>query len=413
MKNVLIMHTGGWIGDMVLLTPALRSLKEKFPDCRMAMLMLPLVSELMSRNPYIDEVIVYDKSKSQKGFQQMRRMADKLRSKDFDTAIILHPNSVKSAILAYMAGIPERIGLKLIGNGFFLTTKVKRRRNIHEVERYLNIISVVAGMGFDDKLEFWGIEQNDEDFVDKVFKSPLPPFSKGGIEAGDFSKGGVETDDFSKGGIEASDFSKGEVETDDFSKNSNFPLWKRGIKGDLKAGNFSLTHLKLKSHQFIVGFNVSTTWQTKMWRVERFARLAEMLNNQYGAIIILTGGKSDAQIGEKIMELAPDSDKYIIALTGNTTLWQLGNLIKHCDIYITCDSGPMHISAALNTPTIALFGPTDPIRHRPYGDGHIVIKKDMKCSPCYKRECKYKSFACMEAIQVEDVMEGLKSFFST
>ena len=391
MENVLIMHTGGWIGDMVLLTPALRILKEKFPDCRMTMLVLPLVSELMSRNPYIDQVIVYDKNKSQKGFQQMRRMADELRSKDFDTAIILHPNSVKSAILAYMAGIPERIGTKLIGNSLFLTTKVKQRRNIHEVERYLDIISVVAGTGFDDKLEFWGIEQNDEDFTDEVFKSPLPPFSKGGIEAGDFSKEGVETDDF--------------------SKNSNFPLYQRGIKGDLKANNSPLTHLKLKNHQFVVGFNVSTTWQTKMWRVERFARLAEMLNNQFAAMIILTGGKSDAQLGEKIMELASDSDKYIIDLTGKTTLWQLGNLIKHCDIYITCDSGPMHISAALNTPTIALFGTTDPIRHRPYGDGHIVIKKDMKCSPCYKRECKYKSFACMEAIEVDDVVEAFANYF--
>jgi heptosyltransferase II len=342
MKNILIMHTGGWIGDMVLLTPALRSLKEKFPDCGMTMLVLPLVSELMSRNPYIDEVIVYDKSKSQKGLGQMRKMADKLRSKDFDAAIILHPNSVKSAILAYMAGIPERIGLKLIGNGFFLTTKVRRRRNIHEVGRYLDIISSVAGTGFDDKLEFWGIEQSDEDFADGIFKSLLPPFSKGGIKA-------------------------------------------------------------------IIGINVSTTWQTKMWRVERFARLAEMLNNQYGAIIILTGGKSDIQLGEKIMEIATDSNKYIIDLTGKTTLWQLGSIIKHCSIYITCDSGPMHISAALNTTTIALFGPTDPVRHRPYGDGHIVIKKDMKCSPCYERKCKYKSFACMEAIQVEDVVESVRS----
>jgi heptosyltransferase-2 len=362
MNNVLIMHTGGWIGDMILLTPALRCLKEKFPDCRMTMLILPLVSELMSRNPYIDEVMVYDKNKSQKGFQQMRRMADELRSKDFDTAIILHPNSVKSAILAYMAGIPERIGTKLIGNNLFLTTKVKQRRNIHEVERYLDIISVVAGTGFDDKLEFWGIEQNNEDFADEVFKSPLPP---------------------------------------------------RGIKGDLKAGNSSLTHIKLKSHQFIVGFNVSTTWQTKMWRVERFARLAEMLNNQYGAIIILTGGKPDSQLSKKIMELASGSDKYIIDLTGKTTLWQLGAIIKRCNLYITCDSGPMHISAALNTPTIALFGPTDPVRHRPYGDGHIVIKKDMKCSPCYKRECKYKSFACMEAIKVEDVVKSVRSMILT
>ncbi|MGB9596829.1 MAG: glycosyltransferase family 9 protein, partial [Candidatus Poribacteria bacterium] len=64
MENMLIMHTGGWIGDMILLTPALRNLKSKFPNCPIAMLILPLVSELMSRNPYINEIITYDKNKS-------------------------------------------------------------------------------------------------------------------------------------------------------------------------------------------------------------------------------------------------------------------------------------------------------------------------------------------------------------
>lgn len=340
MENILIMHTGGWIGDMVLLTPALRSLKNKFPNCKMTMLVLPLVSELMSRNPYLDEIITYDKNKTQKGFQEMRKMANELKSRHFDTAIILHPNSVKSAILAYMSGIPNRIGTKLIGNQFFLTTKIKRRRNIHEIERYLDIISPIVGTGLDDKLEFWGIEQTDENFADEVLKDK-----------------------------EESDL--------------------------------------------IIGLNVSTTWQTKMWRIDRFAKLAETLNNQYGATIILTGSKSDIQLGEKITEFLSGSSEYIINLIGKTTLWQLGAIIKRCDIYVTCDSGPMHISAGLGTRTVALFGPTDPVRHRPYGYGHVIVKKDIKCSPCYKRECKYKNSVCMEAIYVNDVMESIHPMIFT
>jgi heptosyltransferase-2 len=352
MKNILIMHTGGWIGDMILLTPTLRALKSKFPDCRMTMLLLPLVSELMKRNPYLDEVIVYDKRNGQKGFRQMQKMAKNLRSKSFDTAIILHPNSVKSAILAYMAHIPKRIGLKLIGNGFFLTTKVKRRKNVHEVQRYLDIITPIAGTGFSEKLEFWGIEQTDEEFVNDILKFLFPPFE-------------------------------------------------RGIKGDLLANN-----------NLVVGLNVSTTWKTKQWSIEKFASLTELLYSELGAFSVLTGGKSDIELGEKIMGLASDSEKYILDLTGKTTLWQLGAIIKHCDFYVTCDSGPMHISAALGTPTIALFGPTDPIRHRPYGEGHIVIRKDVGCCPCYKRECK-KGVLCMDAIQVEDVFESARKFLPT
>lgn len=340
MENILIMHTGGWIGDMILLTPALRNLRNKFKNCKMTMLLLPLVSELMSRNPYLDEIIAYDKNKSQKGFLQMYKMASQLKKKHFDTAIILHPNSVKSAILAYIAGIPNRIGTQLIGNQFFLTKRIKPRPNIHEVERYLDIISPITGSTSDDKLEFWGIEQNDEGFADEVLKNKC--------------------------------------------------------KSDL-----------------IIGVNVSTTWQTKMWKAERFVKLAEMLNRQYNANVVFTGSYSDVQLGEKIMGFSLNSNEYLINLIGKTTLWQLGAIIERCAIYITCDSGPMHISAGLGTRTIALFGPTDPIRHRPYGYGHIVIKKDIKCSPCYKRECKYKNFACMEAIQVDDVLESVKSIILT
>ncbi len=339
---------------------------------------IPLVRELMERNPYLDEIIVYDKRNTQKGFRQMREMAKHLRLKDFDTAIILHPNSVKSAILAYMAGIPERIGLKLTGNGFFLTTKVKQRKNIHEVERYLDIIAPIAGTNLDDKLEFWGIEQSDEEFAQSILfrnndcnenyeplNPPLSPFCKGGDMILPFQKGEIE-----------------------------FPLEKGG-RGDLKS-------------DFIVGLNVSTTWKTKQWSIEKFAYLTELLYNEIGAMSVLTGGKSDIDLGEKIIKFAQDSDKYIVNLTGRTTLWQLGAIIKRCHLYITCDSGPMHISSALGTPTIALFGPTSPVRHRPYGEGHKVIKKDMKCSPCYKRECKNRDFVCMEAIQVEDVMVSVR-----
>ncbi len=321
---------------MILLTPALRNIKSKFPDSRITMLILPLVSELMSRNPYLDDLITYDKNKSQKGFMQMCKMSGELKKRHFDTAIIFHPNSVRSAILAYMAGIPNRIGTELVINHFFLTTKIKPRRNIHEVERYFDIILPIIGKISDDKLEFWGIGQDDENFADEVLKNKA--------------------------------------------------------KSDL-----------------ILGMNISTTWQTKMWKAERFSKLAESLNRQYGANIILTGGYSDIDLGKKITGLLPNSDEYIINLIGKTTLWQLGAIIKRCSIYITCDSGPMHISSGLGTRTVALFGPTDPIRHRPYGDGNIVIKKDIKCSPCYKRECRYKNFACMDAIQVDDVMESIKS----
>jgi len=327
-KNILVMQTGGWIGDMILLTPALRALRSAFPEARLEILVNPLVRELMERNPYLDEVVVYDKRGAQKGIRQMRRMADRLRAKQFDTGVILHPNSVRSAILSFMAGIPERIGANQRGRGLFLTTGVKRRKNIHEVQRYLDIVSPIAGTDHDAKLEFWGVDSDDELFAERILAGCATP---------------------------------------------------------------------------VIGMNPCTTWPSKQWSVERFARLADLVSEQLGAQVVLTGTKKDVHIGNEIMRLVSSKP---LNLIGRTTLWQLGALISRCRLYVTNDSGPMHISAAVGTPTIALFGPTDPVRHAPFGAGHTVVRKDTRCSPCYERKCKSQD--CMRAIQVEDVMEVMK-----
>ena len=331
-KNILVMQTGGWIGDMILLTPALRALKKQFPEARISMLINSLVRDLMDRNPYLNEVMVYDKRSERRGIRGLRRMADELRTKQFDAAVILHPTSVRSAVLAYMAGIPQRVGANLPGRWPFLTTKVKRRTNIHEVQRYLDIISPIVGVGHDEELEFWGIGEDDEEFVEQALAGHTGP---------------------------------------------------------------------------VIGINPCTTWPSKRWPVERFARVADLLFQRYGARVLLTGGPGDVPLGDEIMERVSWEP---VNLIGHTTLWQLGALIRRCDLYITCDSGPMHISAAVNTPTIAIFGPTDPIRHGPYGEGHRVVRKDMPCSPCYERKCR--TYDCMKAVQVEDVMSAMDSFIS-
>lgn len=328
-SRILVMHTGGWIGDMILLMPALRALRKELPEAHISMLVRPLVRNLMERNPYIHEVIVYDKRGEHRGIRQMRKFADGLRSKQFDTAIILHPNSVRSALLAYMAGIPERVGANVRGRELLLTTKVKRRNNIHEVQRYLDVVSPVVGAGQDEKLEFWGIGRDDEAFAERILADRSVP---------------------------------------------------------------------------VIGINPYTTWPSKQWPAERFARLADLLAQRVGASVLITGGPDDFHTGDRITKLASSEP---VNLIGSTTIWQLGALIRRCRLYISCDSGPMHISAAVDTPTIALFGPTDPIRHGPYGAGHTVVRRGTRCSPCYQRECQ--KCDCMNAIQVEDVMKVVES----
>ncbi len=330
-NKILVMHTGGWIGDMILLTPALHALRDQFPCADISMLILPRVQELMERNPYINKVIIYDKHITHKGIRQMMKIGKQLRSEKFDIAVILHPNSVSSIFLSYLANIPKCIYGRLSEN--FLMRKSKKGKKIHEVKRYLNIISSIANIEHYDNLEFWGITDNDINFARNII------------------------------GI------------------TNNPT---------------------------IGINISTTWHSKQWEIDNFAQLAHLLMKQFSAKVLLTGSKDDIELGNMVTDKV--SDKSIINLVGITTITQLGAIIQCCNLYITSDSGPMHISAALGVPTIALFGPTDPTRHGPYGKGNTVLKKDIECSPCYKRECKMKNNACMKAIHPEDVVEAVKKY---
>ncbi len=126
------------------------------------------------------------------------------------------------------------------------------------------------------------------------------------------------------------------------------------------------------------------------------------VQKRFGARILLTGSPAEIPLGEA---LAQSAKVEAINLIGRTTLMQLGALIESCDLYLTCDSGPMHIAAAVGTPTVALFGPTSPTRHGPYGENHGVIEKPVSCRPCYKRKCIRKDLPhlCMTEIDPNEV----------
>jgi len=84
----------------------------------------------------------------------------------------------------------------------------------------------------------------------------------------------------------------------------------------------------------------------------------------------------------------------------------LAVLIKKCQVFVSADSSPLHIASAVGTAFIALFGPTDWRRHLPPGKNHIVINKNLNCSPCYKTKCRTRS--CMFAISPEEVLEAVE-----
>jgi len=142
-------------------------------------------------------------------------------------------------------------------------------------------------------------------------------------------------------------------------------------------------------------------WDTKLWADGKFASLCDRIIEELAVRIVFTG--SDRRQLEHIQSRMKSPS---VNLGGQTTLRDLAYLYQRSALLITTDSGPMHLAAAVGTPVIALFGPTDPSRTGPYGKGHVVIRKDLSCSPCFLKKCE--SMECMADITIEEVFHVVR-----
>ncbi len=151
-----------------------------------------------------------------------------------------------------------------------------------------------------------------------------------------------------------------------------------------------------------VAVNPIAYWDTKLWDNGKFANLADQIKEGLKLDVIFTGSnRTDAA------DILSRMKKEGINLGGKTSLPILAEIYKSARAVITTDSGPMHLAAAVGTPVIALFGPTDPARTGPYGEGHAVIRADLPCSPCLLKKCSTKE--CMEEITPGQVYAALEN----
>lgn len=182
-----------------------------------------------------------------------------------------------------------------------------------------------------------------------------------------------------------------------------FPLY-INIDDDQWAIKFLLEN-NLSDKRPLIAINPSARWIKKRWPAASYSALINQLIKELKAGIIIIGSKDDIPIAN---DIASHVNEGIVIATGKTTLRRLAALLEKVDLLITNDSGPMHIAAALGTAVVALFGPTDPVLTGPYGKGHIVLRKDLECSPCLRKPCKKGRPVCMEAITAEDVLKAVR-----
>ncbi|MDD5236146.1 MAG: lipopolysaccharide heptosyltransferase II, partial [Candidatus Omnitrophica bacterium] len=164
---------------------------------------------------------------------------------------------------------------------------------------------------------------------------------------------------------------------------------------------------KLHSSDFIVGINPGGNWGPKRWPKEYFAELSDLLITELKAKVVILGGEKDAALAQEIKGWM--KEKPVIA-TGKFSLKQLAAFLKKVDLFISADTGPLHIANAVGTKNIiALFGPTSVNITGPYPLTRVVLlQKNTGCViPCYEVDCKDNR--CMKAITPEDVLEKAKA----
>lgn len=170
------------------------------------------------------------------------------------------------------------------------------------------------------------------------------------------------------------------------------------------ASDFLAIH-KIDKQCPLVAIHPGSPIPLKRWLPERYAKLADWLIARKGTQVLFVGVKDEIPI---VTEIQRRMKGISINIAGETTLTQLASILHTCNMFIGNDSGPMHLAAAVGTPTIGLYGPGDPTRFAPIGVACQTIRRKLDCPPCLGTTCQFGKDGCMSKIQVPDVIQVLE-----
>jgi heptosyltransferase-2 len=330
----IIVRMPNWIGDLVMATPILADLRQKWPHAHITAMCMNSLSPLLQNNPYINEIFTFNKVKGFRTRAYKKELIQKIRVEQYELGVLL-TNSFSSAWWFWKGNVKRRIGYKGNWRNLLLTYSVDRPKNEEKQHLVLTYKQVLAPLNI-----------SVTSTRPELFLSSQESAQVEALLAGE--------------GI--------------------------NIKQDI-----------------IVGINPGAAYgSAKCWLPDRFEELIARLSANPRVAILIFGDPSLFPLGEQI-KLAAGSKK-VINLAGKTTLRELLHFIQSCNLFITNDSGPMHIAAALNVRLIALFGSTNEVATGPYNKEAVVIHKHVSCSPCYRRTCPI-DFRCMKQIYVDEVYQ--------
>lgn len=159
----------------------------------------------------------------------------------------------------------------------------------------------------------------------------------------------------------------------------------------------------IEAAEGLIGINPGSTYgSAKRWLPARFAEATDRVVDQFGGRIVIVGATGEEGLGQAIAEKMRTKP---LVLSGRTSIRELMAVIKRCRLFVTNDTGPMHIAAAFGVPVVAVFGPTDFRTTSPFGVTHQIVRQPVECSPCLLRECPI-DHRCMTGVTVEHVYDA-------
>ncbi|RPI18812.1 MAG: lipopolysaccharide heptosyltransferase family protein [Ignavibacteriae bacterium] len=325
-KNILVISLY-FRGDTLFHTPSIRVLKEIFPDSSIDVWVKSRSKDVLSGNPYINEIIVFDEirtsdynEKSKLSLRNKIKFLKFIRNKKYDFVVDL-TGKYSTALFTALSKSKYSIGINYNGFGFCYSKFVPLDTSHspgHLIDKYLSVIE--KGLGY--RGEEWNriINKNgnsQEIFIDKEIENNI---------------------------------------------------------------NEKIKILMLSGRPLIT-IHTTSGWDAKKWDYKKFAELIRLLKSEYNYNTLMIGDRTDLENIKNILNEIKDLEEENIPLYIITSsLVETAALIRRSDVFIGSDSVPLHIAGAVDTPSIALFGPTNPEFSKPRGEKHIVIYKILSCS---------------------------------
>ena len=334
-RNILVINLMH-LGDLMLVTPVLRTLRHNYPAARITLLADEKLADIVQENRHIDECLLIDKKGRDNSLLGILRFARRLRRRKYDLVVNLHRNERASALAAF-SGAGRIVGYaKPFFSAFFDKVMENKKAVKHQIHSHFDVLEEAVGIERidDGGLEMW-LPEGTEERAAKLWQEAFPEKRK------------------------------------------------------------------------VIALNIGASWKTKRWIDDYFAQVADhFLEKGYG--VAFFGGPTDGELVSACRAKMRHGDHAALAIfTGRVTLAELAALLKNCALFITTDSGPMHVGVAMNVPIVTMFGASPVPGFYPYDAKDILLKTPEPCHPCGKHECPREgaeNMACMKNIPVKEVL---------